>query len=230
MIPTGDNLQRRSVPFMNYFFIIINIMVFVLELTPNGADLVHRFGAVPRLITQPFQHPFALITLVTAMFLHGGWMHLIGNMIYLGVFGDNIEDTLGHFRYIGFYLLGGIIASLTHIFLEPSSQVPMVGASGAIAAVLGAYLVFFYRAKVRVAIVIFFYIHVTWVSSLVILGFWFILQLFSGLGSVSATSGAGGVAYWAHVGGFIAGLIMAAWYRIRQRRLVKGQRRYFYPN
>lgn len=230
MIPTGDNLQRRSTPFINYFFIIVNVLVFVLELTPNGADLVNRFGAVPLRITQPFQYPWAFLTLITAMFLHGGWLHLIGNMIYLGVFGDNIEDTLGHFRYVGFYLLGGIFASLTHIILEPSSEVPLVGASGAIAAVLGAYLVFFYHAKVRVAIIIFFYFHVTWVSSLVILGFWFILQLFNGLGSVARTSGAGGVAYWAHVGGFIAGLIMAIRYRIRQRRQANRYRQRFNLN
>lgn len=227
MIPTGDNLVRRTFPFVNYLFIIINIGVFLMELSAGGSDLVTRYGAIPYLVINAAQYPFAIVTLVTSMFLHGGWLHLAGNMIYLGVFGDNIEDVLGHFRYILFYFTGGLVASFTHIFMDPTSQVPMVGASGAIAAVLGAYLVFFSKARIRV-IIIFFFFQIGYVSSLFILGFWFIIQLFNGIGSIAATS-SGGVAYWAHIGGFVAGVIIA--FIVRIRYSYKRKRRaagYFY--
>ena len=215
MIPAGDNLVRRTVPFVNYLLIAANILMFFVELT-KGEHFILSYGAIPLHLSHPFQYPLAFTTLFTAMFLHGGWAHLIGNMIYLAVFGDNIEDTIGHFRYLIFYLVGGLLASLTHVIIAPNSAIPMVGASGAIAAVLGAYLIFFPAAQIRVIFIFFFLIRITYLPSLLILGFWFILQLFSGVGTFGAASG-GGVAYWAHIGGFVAGVILALKFRNKRR-------------
>ncbi len=140
------------------------------------------------------------------MFLHGGWTHLLGNMLYLWIFGDNIEDRLGHLRFVVFYFLGGIAAALAQILAAPDSTVPMVGASGAIAAVLGAYLVEYPRARVRSLVTLGYFIRIAQVPAIIVLGMWFVLQFFSGFLSLSATA-SGGVAYFAHIGGFVAGLL-----------------------
>jgi membrane associated rhomboid family serine protease len=158
--------------------------------------------------------PFAIITLVTSMFLHGGWLHLGGNMLYLWVFGDNVEDKLGHMRYLSFYLICGIAASLLHIYIEPTSTMPSLGASGAISGVLGAYIVMFPKARVLTLIPIFIFIQITELPAYIILGFWFILQFLNGMLSVKyALASSGGVAWWAHIGGFVAGLILVVPFR-----------------
>jgi len=151
------------------------------------------------------------------MFMHAGLAHLLGNMLYLWIFGDNVEDSMGGLKYLSFYLIGGVVASVTHILTNPNSQIPTVGASGAIAAVLGAYLILYPQSRVLTIIPFGFFIRMTMVPAIVLLGFWFVLQFFSGLLSVGATEDVGGVAFWAHVGGFVAGMVLA--------RLFAGSRR-----
>jgi membrane associated rhomboid family serine protease len=166
-----------------------------------------RWGAVPAYITDPFNYPLAFITLFTSMFLHGGWAHLLGNMLYLWIFGDNVEDVLGWFFYPIFYLGAGVAAGLAQVVVDPSSPVPAVGASGAIAGVLAIYLVLYPTAPVRVLVPVFYFMRVARVPAVIVLGLWFVLQLFNGVMSLGAqTLATGGVAWFAHIGGFIAGL------------------------
>jgi membrane associated rhomboid family serine protease len=209
MIPLRDTQRSRTAPVVTVSLIVINVLVFLNEqlLGPRLAtSLVFHYGLVPDSFSNWQGDPFAparFLPLITSMFWHGGWMHLIGNMLYLWVFGDNVEDRLGHARYLFFYLLGGALAGLTQVALDPDSQLPTIGASGAIAGVLGAYLVTFPRAKV-----------VTWpfffipIPAFLYLVLWFGMQLLSGLGSLGLPSQAGGVAVWAHIGGFVAGALL----------------------
>ncbi len=156
----------------------------------------------------------ALTAIVTSLFLHGGWMHLMGNMLYLWVFGDNVEDKLGSFRFVVFYLLCGVLASLVHVSMDPASPIPTVGASGAISGVLGAYLVLFPKARILTLIPIFIFLQVAELPALIVLGLWFVLQFVNGMLSVgSGTAGMGGVAWWAHIGGFVAGMLFVLPFR-----------------
>jgi membrane associated rhomboid family serine protease len=206
MFPIGDDdSERISTPVVTSVLIVINVLVFLLEL--NGGDaFVNQWSFNPA----RFSHDPAgnAPTLFTAMFLHGGWMHLAGNMLYLWIFGDNVEDRFGKFGYIAFYLLCGIAASLAQYAVNPQMNVPSLGASGAIAGVLGAYILMFPKSMVQVV----FGYSVVAMPAFVVLGFWFALQLFSGVGSIAhsgANADTGGVAYMAHVGGFAAGLVLA---------------------
>lgn len=220
MIPIGDDqVQGARFPIVNVVLILINVIVFLFEISldQNGLqDFVTQWGVVPVSILQGQR----LETLFTSMFLHGGWMHLIGNMLFLWIFGDNIEDILGHAGYLLFYLAGGLAAAAAHIFFNLNSNIPSLGASGAIAAVLGAYLVMFPHARVRT--LIFFGIggFVTRVSALIFLGIWFVTQLFSGVASLDVnTAQTDGVAVWAHVGGFVFGLVLGFLLRGRAARV-----------
>jgi membrane associated rhomboid family serine protease len=207
MFPIGDeNVPNQGFPFVNYALILANVLAFLYEISLGQnalQDFVTRWGVVPVNI----QAGNAYITLLTSMFLHGGWLHLIGNMVFLWVFGDNVEVVFGHIGYLIFYFLGGLAASFTHIFFNMGSTVPSIGASGAIAAVLGAYIVMFPRARVRLLILAFGF-WVTRTSALVFLGVWFITQLLSGVASIGVnTAQTDGVAVWAHVGGFLFGIL-----------------------
>jgi membrane associated rhomboid family serine protease len=189
---------------VTYALIVINVLFFLVELS-SGDAFIQRWSVVPaRLLANPVAD---FITIFTAMFMHGGWMHLLGNMLYLWIFGDNVEDRLGHARYLIFYLLCGIAATFAQVFVDPSSNVPNLGASGAIAGVLGAYLLMFPRGSVRVLMGR----GVIPMPALIVIGFWAVLQFLSGFGAIVSTeqTSGGGVAYMAHVGGFIAGLILA---------------------
>ncbi len=199
MIPLKDDNPRTTLPMVTIALIAVNALAFYFEYRVGYVQVIERFGAVPVNIL----HGERLETLFTSMFLHAGFMHIIGNMLYLWIFGDNIEHYLGHARFIAFYFICGLVALLTHIFLGGGGEVPMVGASGAVAGILGAYLIKYPRARVVVIIPIFFFLMVRRIPALFVLGFWFVMQLFSGLGSLGAQGG--GVAFWAHVGGFIAG-------------------------
>jgi membrane associated rhomboid family serine protease len=209
MIPLKDVNPTRIRPYITWILIALNVLVFLFELMTDAAGeletLIYNAGVVPYLITS---RPFSVSTLsiFTSMFLHGGWTHLLGNMLYLWIFGDNIEDRLGHLRFIVFYFLGGIAAAVSQILIAPDSTIPMVGASGAIAAVLGAYLVEYPRARVRSLVTLGYYIRIAQVPAVIVLGMWFVLQFFNGFLSLSATA-TGGVAYFAHIGGFVAGLL-----------------------
>ena len=208
MIPIRDEIKTHRTPIINYTLIAINVIVF-LWLFLNGNDIERIYNEYA-LIPANFLNGIDwgdIGDMFSSMFMHGGWMHLIGNMLYLWIFGDNIEDRLGHVGYLFFYLAGGLAAGLMQIMINPSSQVPMLGASGAIAAVLGAYLVMYPNSRVYTFIPIGFFARLTLVRAVVVLGLWFLLQLLSGVGSLGA-SDEGGTAYFAHIGGFIFGLII----------------------
>jgi membrane associated rhomboid family serine protease len=203
MFPIGDdNSARRSVPVVTYVLILLNVLVFLLELS-LGEQFIVQWSVVPRRLLANPASDFP--TLFTAMFMHAGWMHLLGNMLYLWIFGDNVEDALGHVKFLLFYLICGLAADAAQILVGPGSNIPNLGASGAIAGVLAAYLVMFPRGQVRVLMGY----GVIPMPALVVIGFWFLLQLVSGIGTISSTAETGGVAYMAHVGGFVAGLAMA---------------------
>jgi membrane associated rhomboid family serine protease len=204
MIPIGDdNSARRITPVVTYVLIALNVLVFFLELN-NGEAFIQRWAFIPaRFLENPAGD---FVTLFTSMFMHAGWAHLLGNMLYLWIFGDNVEDRLGHGLYFVFYILCGLAATFAQLAISLGSSVANVGASGAIAGVLGAYLVMFPRGRVNVLLGRF----VTPMSALIVIGLWFLLQIFSQISVFSASSqGEGGVAYMAHIGGFVAGVVLA---------------------
>ncbi len=217
MIPIGDeNAGTILKPFVNWTLIGICAVVFVYELLLPLERLDAFFlqwGAIPAEIVQLRD----LHGLITSMFLHGGWAHFIGNMLFLLVFGDNIEDAMGHLSYLLFYLLTGVAAGLAQVFFSTSSMIPLIGASGAISGVLGAYIVLFPQGKVRALVFFGFFGQIILVPAWLMIGIWFALQLFSGFASLGARDGdVGGVAFWAHVGGFIAGAILVWLFRDRE--------------
>ena len=202
MIPLRDTIPSSRVPLVNYAIIAANVAVFLHETTlgPRLDEFVYTYGLVPR--------EFAPATLVTSMFLHGGWAHLLGNMLYLYIFGDNVEDRLGHPRYLVFYLLCGVAAAATQALTNPHSNVPMVGASGAIAGVSGAYLLFFPHARVVTILPLFIFLQIVEIPAVFFLAVWFLWQLASGVATLGTRAAAGGVAFWAHVGGFVSGMVL----------------------
>jgi membrane associated rhomboid family serine protease len=221
MIPIRDRNPSGTFPYVTIGIIVINIFIFLYELS-LGSDLgvfLHQYGVVPIKVTH-YYRSFDLTLMDTffpflsSTFLHAGFIHLIGNMWFLWIFGDNIEDKLGHVKYFGFYILCGVIASSVHVFFNSRAEIPCVGASGAIAAVLGAYMVTFPRARVTTVVPIFFFLQIIELPAVVVIGFWILIQFFSGAVSLTAsTSDGGGVAWWAHVGGFMSGIIL--FYTIR---------------
>ena len=235
MIPLKDDNPIRTFPLVTIFLILANVVVFVYQwkLGPTGAQaFVYRMGAVPWEITHfqeftEFPVPFRsdipnVLTLLTSIFIHGGLFHLLGNMLYLWVFGDNVETLMGPLRFLVFYLLAGVAAGLSHVVIEPNSTVPMVGASGAISAVLGAYIVRFPRARVHMLVFLFIFIRVIRIPSLIALGLWFGLQVINGLGALGGGERGGGVAWFAHIGGFVAGMILVFLFEKKDRvRMMK---------
>jgi membrane associated rhomboid family serine protease len=224
MIPLRDNIPSRGIPFVNYVLIGTNILGFLFEvaLGQNLFQFIHVFGMVPeRVITIVTGYPhllhWAVLPFFTSIFLHGGWLHLLGNMLFLYIFGDNVESALGHARYLIFYLACGVAASLSHLALNPASTIPTVGASGAIAGVLGAYFLLFPAARVVTLVPIFFFIQVVEIPAFIFLGFWFLLQFLSGSAALFSTQSSQGVAWWAHIGGFVVG----AGYTILRYRSLK---------
>ncbi len=215
MIPVKDRNPSNTFPYVTIGIIVINISIFLHELS-LGSDLgvfIKQYGIVPANVTHYFQtsdltFSSTFLPFISSTFLHGGFIHLIGNMWFLWIFGDNIEDKLGHFRFFGFYILCGIIASSVHVFFNRMSEIPCIGASGAIAAVLGAYMVTFPRARVITVIPIFFFLQIIELPAIIVLGFWFFIQFFNGAISITASTSDNGVAWWAHIGGFISGIIL----------------------
>jgi membrane associated rhomboid family serine protease len=226
MIPIKDDQPRYSTPYVNTFLIAINILVYLFQslLDPRSGELFARqFGEVPAHLaafmsgSPRYSLPEVVLPFFTSMFLHGSWMHVLGNMWFLFIFGDNIEDYLGHFKYLTFYLLAGLIAMGTQVAIYSQSNVPTVGASGAIAGVLGAYFILYPRARVLT----WFFVFVFYIPAWVMLGYWFVLQFLAGAATLSvAQTGrdVGGVAVWAHVGGFVAGMVMIKIFSERGKR------------
>ena len=212
MIPLRDTLRPRSFPFVNITIIAINVLVFVVESimrTETQAQAFQVYGLIPAKFWQG-EGLARWIPLITSMFLHAGWWHLISNMVTLYIFGDNIEDHLGHLWYVVFYLAGGVVAGAAHLLTNAGSIIPTVGASGAIAAVLGAYLIMFPRSRILTLVPIFYFLRLVEIPAIIYLGFWFVSQLFNGLFALQAanTVQTGGVAWWAHIGGFVFGLLI----------------------
>ncbi len=212
MIPLRDENPVQSVPVVTRALLVANLGVFLWELL-LGPDLriaYYGWGLVPERLMAAFSGqtslPAALVTLLTSMFMHGGWLHLIGNMWYLWIFGDNVEDRLGHAGFLVFYLAAGVASAVLHVAVHPWSSVPTVGASGAIAGVLGAYAVLFPRTRIVTLVPIFFFFQVIALPALLVLGMWFVLQFFSG--ALSLGMPGGGVAWWAHIGGFLFGALI----------------------
>lgn len=213
MFPIRDHNPSGRTPFVTYALIALNVGIFLAYFPMLQEPALTRFfydwGLVPRFISEGV----ALHGMVTHMFLHGGWMHIIGNMLFLFIFGDNMEDEMGHFGFALFYLLSGLAAAALQFAASPYSEVPMVGASGAIAGVMGGYLLLFPKARVDVLIIIVIFFRIFPIPAWIVLGIWFALQVFNG--AVTPTDG-GGVAYWAHAGGFVAGVILSLrlWMRL----------------
>jgi membrane associated rhomboid family serine protease len=224
MIPVRDDTPRYSTPYVMYFIIALNVVVFLFELAVDSQgpralnSLIYEFGVVPRhfehaLAVEHVSLPALFLPTLTSMFLHGGWMHLIGNMWFLWIFGDNVEDRLGHFRYLLTYLVCGFGAALTHLIFNLHSRIPTVGASGAIAGVLGAYFLLFPSARVLT----WFFIFVMWLPAWLVLGYWFVIQFLSGAASTVSSTTTNPVAFWAHVGGFITGMLLVKTIPLRKQ-------------
>lgn len=234
LIPFRDYNPSGTVPFVTVALIVLNSLAFLVELGQgeNLEGFIRGYGLTPRRVfgkAEPqVQTRFRAVgpwlvreqrqvvlpavpvwlTFLTSMFLHGGWMHLIGNMWYLWIFGDNVEDRMGHVKFLIFYLLCGVVAAWTQVLLNANSDVPMVGASGAIAGVLGAYMLAFPTARVSTLVFLGFFMTVVHLPAIVLLGFWFVIQFLSGLETMVLTEVGGGVAWWAHIGGFVAGMVL----------------------
>jgi membrane associated rhomboid family serine protease len=207
MLPIGDDdTARRTVPVVTYALIALNVLFFLVELG-GGDAFIGQWAFVPRRFLSNPTGDF--LTLFSSMFMHAGWVHLGGNMLYLWIFGDNVEDRFGHFKFLIFYLLCGIAATFAQLAFNMGSDVPNLGASGAIAGVLGSYILMFPQEQVKVLIGRI----VTPVSALIVIGGWFVLQFFSGIASIANTADTGGVAYMAHIGGFVAGLVLTFFLR-----------------
>lgn len=214
MIPIKDSPKTRRFPIVNIALILFNIAIFINKISVPMDQLQGyylRFGAVPREITllltgANVDSTKVILSLFTSIFLHGGWLHLGGNMLYLWIFGDNIEDRIGHVKYLFFYLISGIVANLIQTLADPMSPIPIIGASGAVAGILGAYLVSCPRARVLALIPVFYFITLAEFPAVVFLLFWFVLQIISGVATLGATGVA--VAWWAHIGGFVSGMLL----------------------
>jgi membrane associated rhomboid family serine protease len=231
MIPIRDDTPRYSTPYVTYFIIALNAITFLFELSVGAQShralngLIYDFGVVPR----RFQHalagnstislPALSLTILTSMFLHGGWLHIIGNMWFLWIFGDNVEDYLGHAKYLLFYLASGCAAAIAYILLDAFSNQPTIGASGAIAGVMGAYFVLYPKARVLTLVFLIVFFTFWWLPAWVFLGYWFLLQFLSGTAtSIAGAQNTGGIAFWAHVGGFVAGILLIKLMPERPRR------------
>jgi len=203
VIPLRDVIPSRTVPFITVGLIVLNSLAFVFELSLPD-DTIHPFLQAYGVIPAAFSWP----TIFTSMFLHSGWLHFLGNMLYLWIFGDNVEDRFGHGRFLAFYLFCGASAAVAHVAINPDSVLPTIGASGAIAGVMGAYFILYPHARVVTLLPLFIFWQIIEVPAIFFLGIWFLMQFFSGVGSIALTSGSqtGGVAFWAHVAGFVAGV------------------------
>jgi membrane associated rhomboid family serine protease len=225
MIPLRDTVPSQRVAWMTRLLLVLNIAAFALELRqgPHLESFIHQFGVVPSawMVSGPgdfYAWPRLFLTLLTSQFLHGGFLHLGSNMLYLWIFGDNVEDRLGHARFLVLYLASGIAAAVSQMLVSPASSIPMIGASGAIAGVLGAYLLMFPTARIVTLVPLGLFVETYELPASLFLGGWFLIQWIQGLTSIGEVTDIGGVAFWAHVGGFVAGMVLLAFLRAGRRR------------
>jgi membrane associated rhomboid family serine protease len=219
MFPLRDTVRSRSRPYVTWGLIAVSVAAFALESSLRSRlfdQLVYSYGLVPARLA--LTDPASWLSLVTSIFLHGGWLHLISNLWMLVIFGDNVEDRLGHGRFLGFYLLSGVVAGLAHALLDPASTLPTIGASGAIAGVLGAYFVLFPSARVLTLVPLIILPWLVEIPAFIFLGIWFLTQVSSGLLSMGAAGAFGGIAWWAHIGGFAFGALAVLSFARRPRR------------
>jgi len=222
MIPFKDDNPTHIFPFVTIAIIVLNTIVLFMQITsPYGQQkIAFSYGAIPNFLLtfDTYQPIHPLLTVFTSMFMHGGILHLGGNMLYLWIFGNNIEDKLGHFRFIIFYILCGVIAAYSHALADPASQTPMIGASGAVAGILGAYLLLFPHARIHTLVFFGFFVDVIRLPAILVIGFWIVLQFINGMIS-KGFAGQGGVAWFAHIGGFLAGfLLIKLFLKIKKKR------------
>ncbi len=222
MFPLRDSERSQTKPIVTIALVVINLLAFFYEVSLDDFSLHHflsEWGTVPR--------DFRFVSVLTSMFLHGGWMHVLGNMWFLWIFGDNIEDVLGHGQYLLFYLLCGIAGGLLHFGFNPGSSLPAIGASGAISGVMGAYLISFPRARIHTLIFFVIFITTIEVPAILMIGYWFAVQLFSGFGQLAeASNQQGGTAWFAHVGGFVAGVVLIKLIPTRPRLEIRQENRW----
>lgn len=229
MIPLKDTIPSERFPVTTIFLIMANIAVFFYEISlgPQLPELVKFAGVVPSRFFNPQLNvsPGFLeryFPIFTSLFLHGGWVHLLGNMLYLWIFADNIEGRLGHFKFLTFYLLCGLGASLAHIFANPTSSMPSIGASGAIAGILGAYFILYPKSRIITLVPIFFFFQIIELPAFIFLGVWFLMQFFSGVLTLGPrTAQAGGIAWWAHIGGFLSGIFLIILLKGKKSRRIR---------
>ncbi|MGI6224876.1 MAG: rhomboid family intramembrane serine protease [Peptococcales bacterium] len=224
MIPLRDTIRPRTYPIVNITIIVLNIIFFLMESSLNEIGLVeifYLFGLTPSSFLRNLEmgnFSAAITPLFTSIFLHGGWLHIISNMLFLWVFGDNVEDRVGHFKYLVFYLTVGAIANITQVLADPLSTIPIIGASGAVAGILGAYYVSFPRAKILALIPIIFFFTLMEVRASFFIIFWFILQVFNGVFSISTVGNS--VAWWAHIGGFLGGILLIRFFKTNRKLIL----------
>jgi len=213
MLPLRDDIPSSKKPLITYTLVAINVLVFIYQMSLGSGvrDFIFSYGVIPVNILGGSDW----YTLLTSMFMHGGFWHILGNMLYLWIFGDNVEDALGKFWFIVMYLLAGIVGSVAHILVSPNSAIPTIGASGAVSGVLGCYLVLYPRAKVLALVPIIFFIRFMMLPAYIFLGFWIFLQMIYGFGSFG---GGTGVAYFAHIGGFVVGIIFGLLFKKKQKK------------
>lgn len=233
MIPLRDTTRSPGFPYVNIILIVLNVLIFLYgySIGEYVNVFISRYGLIPANVFSASHdtdltdriYPF-----MTSMFLHGGWLHLIGNMLFLYIFGDNVEGRMGHFRYLVFYIVCGLIAALFQFVTNIHSIIPMVGASGAISGVLGAYMTFYPKSKILTLVPIFFFIQFIHIPAAVFIFVWFLIQFLSGLGTLTAPKETGGVAFWAHIGGFVAGLMLARFFDRRPYTREAPTGRYFH--
>lgn len=222
MIPLRDANPSRTIPFMTYALIAANVVVFLFELSlgRNLNHMINLFGVVPHRVVTDIAHGHpgvgTFLPFLSSMFLHGGFLHLIGNMLFLYIFGDNVEDQFGHMPYVLFYLVAGFAAAATQVYVNHASAMPMVGASGAIAGILGAYVLMFPTARIVTVIPMLLFFPIVEIPAFLFLGLWFLMQIMSGMLALGIGGDAGGVAWWAHIGGFCVGAIMVPFLRKRR--------------
>ena len=207
MFPISDSHKSNKIPFVTLAIIAANIFVFYQQLiTPDGDAFILKYALTPSAIN--FLDPLTLITFVTSIFLHGGFFHILSNMWFLWIFGDNVEAHLGRIKYIFLYMVAGLVGNIFQFLLMPDSNIPMLGASGAVSGILGSYMVLFPYSRIKTILLLFFFVSITEIPAMVYIFYWFIIQLFSGIASLPISFATGGIAFWAHVGGFVTGLIL----------------------
>ncbi len=220
MFPISDSVPSKKFPFINFGLIALTSYVFYLQLI-DFESFTLQYALVPSTID--FSNLSTLFPFISSIFLHGNWLHIISNMWFLWIFGDNVEGQIGHLPYLFLYLFSGIAGGFAQYFFMPNSDIPMLGASGAVAGALGAYFYYFPNHKIRTFVIFFGFISMTNINASLMLGYWLILQIFSGATSLSLASSEGGVAFWAHVGGFFTGLIMGLIFAKRDKKVLEGE-------